>query len=48
MENIYLIAAVTGFIFGAIVGRFMTKLKFALVYESELKKKRALKEPVKA
>ncbi len=47
MENIYIIAVATGFIFGAIVGRFITKVKVALVYESELRKKRAQKNGVK-
>lgn len=40
MENAYLLAIITGFIFGVIIGRFITKLKIALIYESELQKKR--------
>ncbi|MEM2925000.1 MAG: hypothetical protein QXJ68_04850 [Methanocellales archaeon] len=41
MENAYLLAIASGFIFGALIGRFITKVKIALVYESELQKKRA-------
>lgn len=41
MENAYFLAVATGFIFGALIGRFITKVKVALVYESELQKKRA-------
>ncbi|MEM2924851.1 MAG: hypothetical protein QXJ68_04095 [Methanocellales archaeon] len=42
MENVYVIAVVCGFVFGAFIGRFITKLKLALIYESRLKAKRAL------
>ncbi len=44
MENVYVLAVVCGFVFGAFVGRFVTKLKLALIYESRLKAKRALKD----
>jgi uncharacterized membrane-anchored protein YhcB (DUF1043 family) len=39
--ELYYLAVAIGFIFGALIGRFTTKLKVALVYESELQKKRA-------
>lgn len=41
MENVYVVAVLCGLVFGAFVGRFITKLKLALVYESRLKAKRA-------
>ncbi len=41
MENIYLVAIGSGFAFGMILGRFITKLKLALIYEWRLKKRRA-------
>jgi hypothetical protein len=44
MENVYLLALVCGFVFGAFVGRFITKLKLALVYESRLKARRGLSD----
>jgi hypothetical protein len=39
MENVYLLSILSGFVFGAFLGRFITKLKLALVYESRLKKR---------
>jgi hypothetical protein len=41
MENVYLIAIGSGFAFGLFLGRFITKLKLALLYESRLKQRRA-------
>jgi len=40
MENIYLLSILCGLVLGAFFGRFITKLKLALVYESRLKEKK--------
>lgn len=40
MESTYMLAIGFGIVLGAFLGRFITKLKLALVYESRLKKKR--------
>jgi hypothetical protein len=39
MESTYTLAIGSGIAFGAFLGRFITKLKLALVYESRLKKR---------
>ncbi|MEM2924855.1 MAG: hypothetical protein QXJ68_04115 [Methanocellales archaeon] len=41
MENIYLLAICSGFAFGIFLGRFITKMKLAIAYESRLKQHRA-------
>jgi len=43
MENIYVVAVLCGLVFGAFIGRMVTKVKLALVYESRLKARKMLK-----
>lgn len=47
METAYTLAISFGIVFGILLGRFITKLKLALIYESRLKKKEMMEQECK-